>query len=405
MNKFSHINKQNQPKMLNVGGKLKLFILFCIISKVFYGQNTLEAIVVDSKTLIPIEFVDVYSNTDYTSTNADGRFLITSKRDSLSFRRLGYYNIKTSFQKLFLLDTIKLIKKEYELDEIVIKNNASILEEVFSELKKNYPYESYKEKFSLRSVLRKDGEIVKIQDLYGKLERKSLFGIKKVKKNYTVELLNMRKSGMEEKKYNVLLFSFNQFLTELTSLGIKPKVFTLKKSSHKDDSYFKIDFSLKKEIDSIKYSGYYIVNQQDNGIVEFYSKRISKEVDFIDKRGGALRYRTIFYERFITFKKSEKRKKYYVDKVKINASLELLTKDLVIPIIYDYSYIMSTEDNFGNFEVKKNVSTSKDMFRLKYRYDESFWLKQNQLLLTREMQAFLDGLENSQYKVKTNMTK
>jgi len=385
--------------------KTILFIIFLSFLKVFYGQNTLEAIVVDSKTLIPIEFVDVYSNTDYTSTNADGRFLITSKRDSLNFRRLGYHNVKTSFQKLFLLDTIKLIKKESILDEIIIKNNTSILEEVFSELKKNYPYESYKEKFSLRSVLRKDGEIVKIQDLYGKLERKSLFGIKKVKKNYTVELLNMRKAGTEEKNYNVLLFSFNQFLTELTSLGIKPKFFTLKKSSHKGDDYFKIYFSLKKEIDSIKYSGYYIVNEQDNAVVEFYSKRISNEVDFIDKRGGALRYRTIFYERFITFKKSEKADKYFVDKVKINATIEVLTKILTEPIIYDYSYIMSTDDNFGDFEVDKNVSTSKDMFRLKYRYDESFWLKQNQLLLTHEMQTFLDGLENSEYKVKTNINK
>ena len=64
---------------------------------------------------------------------------------------------------------------------------------------------------------------------------------------------------------------------------------------------------------------------------------------------------------------------------------------------------MLTEDNFGNFEIDKNVSSKKDMFKLKYPYNEAFWINQKTLLLTDEMQEFLDGIENSEYKIKTNL--
>lgn len=382
--------------------KKAIIIFVCLIHfQNFFSQKTYEGMVVDGRTLLPIEFADIYSGTDYTSTNADGRFKIDSKNDSITFRRLGYEKIKTTFLNIENRDTIRLYSIEYELEEVVIKNNETLLKEVFLEIKNNYPYKPYKEMFFLRVSLRRDGEIVKLQDFYGKLERQSLFGVEKVKKNYKIELLSMRKAGLEEKKYDVIFWSFNQLLSELTTIGINSDFFHLKSKPYKDN-FYKIEFLSKKGIEASNYLGYYIINSSDNSILEFYSKRISNNSKYKNIL-GIIKYRTTYIERFITFEKSEIVNKYYVSKFKENLTVEVIVKKETKPIIYDYSYILTTKNNFGTFKVTKNISSKKDMFKLKHKYEKSFWNNQKQLLLTKEMRYFLEKVKSSEFKVITNL--
>ena len=66
---------------------------------------------------------------------------------------------------------------------------------------------------------------------------------------------------------------------------------------------------------------------------------------------------------------------------------------------------MSTYDNFGDFKVKKNVSAVKDIFKIKHKYDASYWKQQNQLLLTDEMVRFIEkiGSNNKEFKIRSNI--
>ena len=85
--------------------------------------------------------------------------------------------------------------------------------------------------------------------------------------------------------------------------------------------------------------------------------------------------------------------------------VETIDKDQTFKNIFTVEIIMTTFDNFGNFEVKSNINEQKDMFKLNYPYDENFWNSQNQLLLTDEMTAFIEkmGKENKEFKVRGNI--
>lgn len=83
--------------------------------------------------------------------------------------------------------------------------------------------------------------------------------------------------------------------------------------------------------------------------------------------------------------------------------MELVVTETMSKIFYDVSYIMNTLENFGDFKVKKNVSLTKDVFKLKYPYDESFWKTQNQLLLTNEMRLFIKEANKSEFRVSNNI--
>ncbi|MCD6543260.1 MAG: hypothetical protein J7K34_02000, partial [Flavobacteriaceae bacterium] len=68
----------------------------------------------------------------------------------------------------------------------------------------------------------------------------------------------------------------------------------------------------------------------------------------------------------------------------------------------DVSYQYFTKDNFGNFDIRKNVSTSKDLFKIRHEYGARFWNNRKGRLLTKEMEIFLKTLddENNEFKVK-----
>jgi len=66
---------------------------------------------------------------------------------------------------------------------------------------------------------------------------------------------------------------------------------------------------------------------------------------------------------------------------------------------------MTTSDHEGDFRVKRNISTSKDLFKINHPYDQSYWNAQNQLLLTDEMLGFIKKVQdsNNEFKIRSNI--
>ncbi|PCH99550.1 MAG: hypothetical protein COB81_10850 [Flavobacteriaceae bacterium] len=375
--------------------KILLLLIILVINKSF-GQNRLNGIIVDSDTKNPIEYVDIYNTTNFTSTNSEGEFLFVSEQDSVKINLLGYKPIYSIFEK-FKKDTIFLESKFETLDEIILGNSNSITN-VYKELHNNYPFTPYSESFFLRCFLKKDGVIVKLQDLNGLVKRKTLFSTSKnpmPKKNYEIEILNMRKAGIKEKDIYFKMFSFKQILDFTASVGINTKLYDFKETKSENDEYTRYHFSPKTEKKS-KREGYYLVNNKDKAIVEFKSKNISTKGSFEEMRG--IKYRTISFEYLVSFKKNIIDNIYFLDKAKIIAQVEVIAEDKssIYDVVYSWITLSKTKK-----EVDKNTSVKKDIFKLNKSFNSEFWNKQEHLLLTNELSEFLKKLENSQNKFKT----
>jgi len=386
--------------------KFKLLLFFSFFSSICLAQNQKEGILLDSETKEPIEFVNVYNSNDYTVSNAEGRYAFTSSKDSVIFYRIGYDKLETRFGRL--KDTTFLDKSVFELNEVVVTNAKTLWNKIKDSIKKNYVIAPYKEKFLLRGLLKYNDTISRIQDLQGKLKRKTLLYSKEMeldKKDFEVELINMRKIGQITDRNDVYFKYPSLFglLSSFVRLNATGDDFNLTEKSFENGKKIRLDFQGKPTSKSSYTSGYYIVNTSNNAIEEFHLKFSSKDHPYAEKRW--LRYRSIYYEVSVIFEKDPIRKKYFIRSAKSQEIVEATDEKKSFQEKYDMSFILSSYDNFTDFPFKKNVNTTKDLFKLKYPYNSSYWNSQNQLLLTEEMQEFIKkmGTENKEFKVRSNM--
>ncbi|MDO6472999.1 hypothetical protein [Maribacter sp. 1_MG-2023] len=385
--------------------KFPLFTLL-LFSFFSYAQHSTSAIVVDSADNLPLEFVGIYNSKDHTMTNADGRFQFSSSSDSIIIYRVGYDKLITTSQKV--KDTIYLNKSVLELNEVTVTNEKTLWQKVGDSVRSNYPTYPYKEKFLLRGVLRYNGKITRIQDIQGKLERRTLLYTKEIdpdKKDFKVELTNMRKVGLvkDEKKVYFIFETFYQLFMNFTPINATGDAFDLTESTFENGNKINLSFHTKPEFDNEKVVGCYIINNEDHAI-----ERILIEIDFKNnpyKEDGKTRYRTVSVKKEMSLNKSLNTNKYHISSAKYDVKVELTDKQNSYTSYYDVSFILTTSDNEGDFDVKKNVSTSKDLFKINHPYDPNYWNEQNQLLLTDEMLDFIKKVQdpNSEFKIRSNI--
>lgn len=386
--------------------KLLCSIVLLLITFFCRTQNSHIGIVVDSDDKEPLEFVNIFNKEAGTLSNADGRYAFTSSKDSVVFYRVGYDKFEATFS--MLSDTIFLKKSVFELNEVVVTNTKSLWQKFKDSVRSNYKIEPYKERFFLRCVLRRNDSIVRIQDMVGKLKRKTLFYPEPLdpdKKDFEVELTNMRKVGIATDENDVYFIfpSFYETVLGFVRINYTGTDFELEELQLGDATKSRLNF---KAIDSKKIwknEGHYIINNLDNAILSLEGKITSDGAPFTENRW--VRYRTLKSEKKVFFEQSTLAEHYFQKSAKEFAVIEVTDKDKTFKNVYTIEIIMNTYDNFGDFEVDSNINEQKDMFKLKYLYDEAFWNSQNQLLLTVEMQDFVKkmGEDSKEFKVKSNL--
>lgn len=384
---------------------MRLILLLLLFPLTAMSQSEINGVILDKDSNKPLEFVDIFNIENNTTSNADGRFNFTTKDSLVRFNLLGYEK-KTLLLNDFKKDTIYLKNKFFELDEIIIADVEEPIKSVFKKVLVNYPLEPYSESFFMRCVLKRDNKIVKLQDLNGLLERKTLFSNSKTpmpKKNYNVEIKNMRKAGIEEDDIHFEMFSFDEFFRAIISLYMSPELFNYELKTSKEKEFIKYNFTPKANSD-LASTGYYIVNSVDNAFNEYYMLNEEKDKAFQER--GDIKYRTNYYELDVKFKKNNEANKYYLNIAKLTAKVEVVNENKE-SIFYEAEYQWIAE-NQGNYEVRDNTSLKRDIFKLNEKYDSLFWKNQNQLPLTIEMKEFLNGLNedaNSEFKTISNFSK
>lgn len=362
--------------------------------------------VVDSVTKSPVALVDVFNRFDNTLTNTEGAYFILTDGDSLTFRKIGYAKTVVPFSSL--TDTIFLPPSPMELDEVVLIQPKSLWSKVRDSLESNYRLTPFKERFFLRCVLRKNGEIVRIQDIAGKLKRKTMLykkGMDPDKGDFEFEISHMRKVGIEkdEKDVYFTFFSLSDLLFESIRLNATGPGFELKERLFENKQRARIVFQSDTTTAGLNTKGHYIINTGNNAIESFVAKTDIDRGNFF--KNGPIRSCTIAREQkaFFTWSVEEDRYFQTISNMLFTIEITHIKKDF--KDIYVNEYILKTYDHNGTFPFSKNISAKKDIFKLKHPYDAQFWNNQNDLLLTSEMEEFIEKAAdgNTKFKVRSNL--
>jgi hypothetical protein len=377
-----------------------LFVLFCILflSNVGNSQNfKISKIIVDKITKLPLENVSVYNDIDNSTTNQEGVFLFVSNKNEIIFNLLGYNSVKATFERLEKKDTIFLEAKFLGLKEVVITNIEPFIKKVYDKMNDNF-IQNYTSNFFLRNVLKKDDDIIVLQDIHGKRGKNG-----SLKNPLEIEVSNMRKTSLFKKK-NLIDLTFPDF-KELFGVPfplIDKCIFT--EVEFNDLDYKKILFEAKvKDTRGQVYKGYIIINRKDYAVVEFFSSWYDNpEVGPYHKIFLlGTQYRTMKYEKLVGFSKNNALNKYYLSNLKLDVQVEVLADKRVEKTFYfNLKMDYFTTNAITNEKVESNFAVDKDVFKAKFPYSADFWNNQNHLPLTNELKEFLKRVSENKDKKK-----
>ncbi len=259
-------------------------------------------------------------------------------------------------------------------------------------------------------MLRYNDTITRIQDLQGKLNRKTLLyhgEMEPNKRDFIFEVENMRQAGIKNMLENKtkIYFKFrslNEIILETMSLGIKRDFFDLEENYFDNKEKIKVSFESKKDVIKGYTQGYYIIDAQNWAILEFYLNATIAD-EFTEK--ADFKYRTTKTEKNLLFNKDASLDKYVLKNAKIKHAIEVTDSENSFQSVFESEYILKSSGHFSAMKVNKNVNANKDIFKLNFPYDKSFWDTQNQLLLTNEMLFFIKGVgkENQEFDIKSNL--
>lgn len=389
--------------------KFSFTLFFCFLLFVCFSQNQHKGVILDNETKEPIEFVSIYNTNNHTLSNSDGRYAFSSKQDSVLFFCIGYDKFEANFTQL--RDTIFLSKSVFELNEVVVTNAKTIYQKIKDSISSNYLLIPHTETFFLRALLSKNDSIVRIQDIQGRLRRKTSVytqGLNITKKDFQVEIQNMRKIGISKDK-NDIYFEFPtlyNIFSEFVRINAMGPDFTVTEQPFENQLYTKVEFHSNLPANSGVASGQYIINSKDHAILSFkasYTPYYSSE----EKSKNKITSKILENNISVFFKQASYKKEnlYFINSAKRMAKIQISGPDNSFTDIYKMSIILTTSKSFGAENFKSTTNEHKELFKLKHKYNTTYWQTQNQLLLTDEMQNFIKkiGKQNTEFKTRSNM--
>jgi hypothetical protein len=388
---------------------MKTKIIISLLAILSYNnansQITYEKVLWDKECDCPVAYASINNSFDYVISNESGNFSITTKDPNVEINMIGYYSKKINLDELKEEKKIVLVPKVFVLNEVVIEQNQ-LFKEMLGTILKDYALEPHVEKFYLRAVLKKNNNILKLIDLSGKIRKETLFNTKSKpmpENNYTIEVENMRKSGIINRNYDFTVINFEEFFKRHNLFYISPQNYNLKYNNNIDSTYTKISATQKKITDIGNTHGYFIVNNTTKNF-----EKASLNIDYTDDYtiiNKDLKNRTNSFYVESTFKKNKNTEKLQINNCNINIELEVLFKD--DKDIFNLSFTYFAEPvNYEN-KIKNNVNHKTDIFDLNIKYNPEYWKNHEILPLTNEMQEFINKVnssgKNSDFRTKSNI--
>ncbi len=384
----------------------KLIYIIFFITMFAYAQNTTTHILWDKINNEPIQYATIKTNEDYSISNENGVFEVNETQGKIFIQNISYKKIEIDYKFLKQKDTVFMSPNIYELDEVTILNIEDKYNKMLKTILTDYALEPHQEKFYLRAVVRKNGDLYKIVDFSGFIEKKALFSTRSKpmpKKNYSIQLENIRKVGKENRTVDFEMLSFEYFFNHIVSMYLSPKIYDLSYEDTEDNDLSKITLTPKDTIQTFS-RGQYILND-DNTFNEVEIEFNNQNASF--QNAGNVKFRTVYLYTKTNFERNPLNEKIQLNKALHKARTEVYdeknNKD-----IFEVNYIFYASP-IKNKDLKNNVKLKKDIFELKGTYNEDYWKKNDILPLTIEMQEFINQInstgKNSDFKTKTNIKK
>lgn len=382
----------------------KLIYIIFFINMFVYAQNTTTHILWDKINNEPIQYATIKTNEDYSISNENGVFEVNETQGKIFIQNIAYKKIEIDYEFLKQKDTVFMSPNIYELDEVTVLNIEDKYNKMLKTILTDYALETHQEKFYLRAVVRKNGDLYKIVDFSGFIEKKALFSTRSKpmpKKNYSIQLENIRKVGKENRTVDFEMLSFEYFFNHIASMYLSPKIYDLSYEETDDNDLSKIIFSPKDTIQTFS-KGQYILND-DNTFNEVVIEFNNQNASF--QNVGKVKFRTVHLYTKTNFERNPLNQKIQLNKALHKAKTEVYdennNKD-----VFEVNYIFYANP-IAQKDLKNNINLNKDIFELKGTYDEDYWKKNDILPLTIEMQEFINEVnstnKNSDFKTKTNI--
>ncbi|WP_225037398.1 hypothetical protein [Winogradskyella sp. SM1960] len=385
--------------------KLKAFyfiMLFTYLNS--YSQSKVSRVLWNKVDNLPVEYATINSNENYTITNENGEFEFEKTSEKITIQNIAYQKLEIDYDFLIKNDTIYIEPNVYELDEVIIEKDSEF-NNMLRTVLTDYALEPHQEKFFLRATIKKNNQFYKIVDFSGHLEKQTLFDTRTKpmpKKNYIVQIDNIRKAGFENREYDFELFSFKTLLNRIASTYLSPKIYNLSYEKSTINNFMKIIVTPKNKNETST-TGYYLVNESNNTFNEVYILNDDKDAEFDEIRD--IKFRSPFLELKSNFKRNIKTNKLQLNQAIIKSKTEVYTKDG--KDIFEVNYIFYANPIPEPIKIKNNINLRKDMFELKGNYDSKYWEDNEILLLTKEMQEFINKVNTSNnksdFRTQTNM--
>ena len=387
--------------------KLKIIrpylLIFLFSSNFLFGQEFSINVLWDKADNIPISYATIKGLENYAISNEDGVFEFQKTERKITIQSVVYETLEIDYEFLKANDTIFMKPLTYELDEVVISKDG-LYTQMLKTVLTDYALETHKEKFFLRAVIRKNNELYKIVDFSGIIEKQALFDTKSKpmpKKNYKVQIENIRKVGIEDRDIDFRLFSFEEFLTNIIRIAFNKDEFNITYESTTNRVSKRITLE-PKDKEKIKMQGFYILND-DNTFKEADVVYHNKNAEF--EKLGKSKYRTVFSNWKSNFERNSQTDKLQLSKATLKGKTEVYEESESYD--FDWNYIYYTIPVNDKTEVKNNTNLNKDMFDLKGEYNQEYWKNHEILTLTKEMQEFINKInasgKNSDFRTKTNI--
>lgn len=387
---------------------MKFIIQIFLISNICLCQtNIYNRIVVDSETLIPLSNVHIHNKIDNTISNGDGLFTFYSTIDDVVFSHLGYEVLNTTVSEVLARDTIFMKPKQIELNEVIVFDNRNLIRSVYNKINENYPIFRFEEEAFIRCVLRKDREIIKFQDLVVHKQQNSLFTTQQIKSlQYSFEIINLRKAGLLIKdSEDFELLSLHDLHTWFSAVFTNPIYYNYVEDSWIDENHLKLNFFKNEKLqENTSLDGYYIINTLDLSIKQVKYKTVYANINLIPfNNKSKVKWRTIGNEIFVDYKRDISTNKYYINNAVLKTIVEVINngKKSLYEVNYQFFNIKLTDNSI----VKSNVSSTINMFKIDFQFNNEFWRNQNQLVLDYELSQFINSLNNlnrKQFKIYSN---
>lgn len=370
--------------------------LFFICGFLYAQKFQISKIVVDKNTKIPLENVSVFNERDYSTTNAEGKFAFVSQKNEINLNLLGYNLITTTFDKLKSgKDTIFMEIKATQLQEVVVSNADSYMKKVYDKFEDNL-LQNYTVDFFLRNIFKKDKSNILLQDIYARENQN-----KTRRKKLSVEILNMRKTSLFDKKDNIN-FGFPNFDDLFSNVFPKIDKCSFTEIPFNDSEFKKILFESKEKDQSGQIPrGFFIINRKDYAIVEYTLSTIDDPEKVPYKNHFRGKYRTTKLNTFVQYTKDTKSNKYYQSNLKLDNQVDIIVNKISEnPFYFDFTMDFFVTNTPSNEKINSNFATNKDIFRAEFPYSKVFWESQNQLPLTTELELFLKSVSENKDKTK-----